>query len=61
MECKAGDALRRTASMLSAVKSLKLKKLFVVYPGERDYAIDDTIEVFGIRNVEKLLAAIKTS
>jgi hypothetical protein len=28
--------------------------LFVIYPGEKDYTLDDRIEVVALRNVEGL-------
>jgi predicted AAA+ superfamily ATPase len=52
-EFKAGDAPRKTNSMLTAVKDLNLKKLFVIYPGKINYSIDDNIEVVGIENLSK--------
>ena len=54
VEFKAGDAPRRTRSMTAVVETLKLKKLYVIYPGEKDYVIDDVIEVVGIVNLAKL-------
>ena len=54
VEFKAGDAPRRTRSMTAAIETLKLKKLFVLYPGEKDYAIDEVIEAVGIVNLPKL-------
>ncbi len=55
-EFKAADAPRRTRSMTSAIDSLNLKKLFVIYPGEIDYILDDKLEVVGIKNLSKLKA-----
>jgi hypothetical protein len=56
VELKAGDAPRRTRSMTAAIETLKLKKLYVIYPGEKDYVVDDVIEVVGIVNLTKLAA-----
>jgi predicted AAA+ superfamily ATPase len=56
VEYKAGDAPRRTRSMTAAVETLKLKKLYILYPGEKDYAIDEVIEAVGIVNLPKLAA-----
>ncbi len=57
-ECKASDAPRRTTSMISAVNDLSLAKLFVIYPGESDYALDEKIEVVGIKNLRRLISTI---
>ena len=40
--------------MTAVVETLKLKKLYVIYPGEKDYVIDDVIEMVGIVNLAKL-------
>ena len=43
VEIKRHDAPRRTRSMTVAVNDLRLDALYVVYPGELRYDIDDTI------------------
>lgn len=43
VEIKHVDAPRRTRSMVVAVNDLRLDALYVVYPGEVRYAIDDRI------------------
>lgn len=43
VEIKRVDAPRRTRSMTVAVNDLRLDALYVVYPGELRYDIDDTI------------------
>lgn len=53
-EFKAGDAPRKTRSMTAAVETLKLHKLYVIYPGEKDYQIDGVVEAIGIVNLERL-------
>ncbi|MDR0996851.1 MAG: ATP-binding protein [Zoogloeaceae bacterium] len=58
IEMKAADAPRCTASMRSAKATLGLKKLFVLYPGDKDYPLDDDIEAVGIANLEKLVAVM---
>jgi hypothetical protein len=40
--------------MRMALDDLKLERLFVIYPGERGYALDDRIHVLALRNVEAL-------
>ncbi|MBX3746594.1 MAG: ATP-binding protein [Verrucomicrobiae bacterium] len=53
-EFKSGDAPRRTRSMTAAIQALQLRKLYMVYPGEKDYAIDDVVQAVGIRNLHRL-------
>lgn len=57
-ECKVSDAPRRTSSMVSAVNDLGLAKLFVVYPGEKDYPLDEKIEAVGIKNLMHILPQV---
>ena len=54
-EFKAGDAPRRTSSMIEAVNALKLTKLFVIYPGEMTYALGDKIEAVAFKNLAQVL------
>jgi uncharacterized protein len=54
-ECKVGDAPKRTSSMISAVKDLNLAKLFVIYPGDLDYPLDDKIEAVAFKNLSRAL------
>ena len=44
VEIKRVDAPRRTRSMIVAVNDLRLDALYVAYPGDRRYAIDERIE-----------------
>jgi hypothetical protein len=53
-EVKYADAPRTTKSMRVALDDLRLERLFVVYPGEKDYALDDRIQVLALRNVGSL-------
>jgi uncharacterized protein len=53
-EFKFGDAPRATKSMHVALEDLKLERLFVIYPGEKDYTLGEDIEVVALPNVEKL-------
>lgn len=53
-ELKYADAPRTTKSMRVALEDLKLERLFVIYPGKIDYALDDRIEVLALRNVARL-------
>jgi uncharacterized protein len=43
-EIKRQDAPKRTRSMDIAIQDLKLRKLYVVYPGERNYPLGDRIQ-----------------
>src|SRR4029077_15738508 len=45
VECKRSDAPSMTPSMRIALADLKLDRLVVVYPGERRYALADSVEV----------------
>lgn len=54
IEFKAGDAPRKTRSMTAAIEALKLRKLYIVYPGEKDYEIDPVVEAVGIVNLPRL-------
>jgi hypothetical protein len=53
-EFKYADAPRTTRSMRSALDDLKLERLFVLYPGDRSYALDDRIHVLGLPSVGTL-------
>jgi hypothetical protein len=50
-EFKYGDAPARTRSMLAALQDLYLDRLFVVYPGDQEYEIDEKISVVPIGRV----------
>jgi uncharacterized protein len=56
-ELKYADAPRTTKAMRVALEDLQLERLFVVFPGERDYMLDDRIQVVALRNVEALREA----
>lgn len=53
-ELKYADAPRTTKSMRAALDDLKLERLVVIYPGEKDYSLDERIHVLALRNVEGL-------
>ena len=46
--------------MRQALKDLKLERLFVIYPGEMDYSLDDQIDVRALIGVEKLAKSLHT-
>ena len=56
VEIKRMDAPRLTLSMKIALTDLKLERLFVVYPGERRYALADNVEVIPVRELATPLA-----
>ena len=59
-EFKYAAAPRTTKSMRMALDDLKLQRLFVIYPGEKDYTLDDGIEVLALPHVEKLALSLQT-
>lgn len=58
-EFKYADAPRTTKSMRTALEDLKLERLYVIYPGERDYTLDDKIEVLAFPRLAKLAALLQ--
>jgi predicted AAA+ superfamily ATPase len=60
-ELEYADAPRTTKSMRAALADLKLERLFVIYPGEKDYVLDDRIHVLALQNVEDLPARLAVS
>lgn len=57
-EFKYADAPRSTKSMRVALDDLRLEHLFVIYPGDRGYALDDQIGVLPLTAVETLPALL---
>lgn len=60
-EFKYQDAPRRTRSMRIALEDLGLQKLWVVYPGSKEYALHDTIDVVPLTSIPTLAAALGAS
>lgn len=52
-EFKASDAPRKTKSMLSASESLNLDHLYVIYPGDREYSLSDSITALPFCDLKK--------
>ena len=50
-EIKSSDAPTTTASMRSAIETLRLDRLRVVYPGDRSYDLDDRIRVVSVNEL----------
>lgn len=59
-ECKYSDAPGATRSMRTAIRDLQLEHLWVVYPGNEDYELDESISVLPVRvlpqRIQSLLA-----
>ena len=59
-ECKYNDAPGVTRSMRTAIQDLQLEHLWVVYPGNEDYELDESVSVLPIwmipQRVQLLLA-----
>ena len=53
-ECKLADAPRSTRSMRTALADLRLDHLWVLYPGEHAYALDDRITVLPVADLPGL-------
>lgn len=58
VECKFADAPGTTRSMRVALEDLGLEHLWVVYPGDEEYALDDRISVLPVAEVGTLAAGI---
>lgn len=58
IEIKYGDAPAITKSMRIALSDLGLRHLFVVYPGEKPYALDERVTVVPLAQVRKRLTAL---
>ncbi len=50
-EFKFSDAPTLTKSMLSALTTLNLEKLWVIYPGNTKYLLHEQIEVFPLKDI----------
>jgi predicted AAA+ superfamily ATPase len=58
-EFKFADAPSTTKSMRIALADLELDRLFVVFPGDRPYALDERIEAVPLVQLETRLASIR--
>lgn len=56
-EFKFSDAPRTTKSMRAALQDLELARLYVIYPGDQDYALDEHIETVGLGRIARLAEA----
>jgi len=57
-EVKYADAPKTTKSMRTAIETLELTKLFIMYPGTTSYVIDETIEALAIDDLESKLISL---
>ena len=57
-ECKLADAPGTTRSMRIALDNLGLDHLWVVYPGEQAYSLDDRISVLPVAGIPELTASL---
>ena len=53
-ECKYSDAPGRKRSMHIAIKDLGLEHLWIIYPGDQKYALDDKITVIPLEAISQL-------
>jgi len=58
-EFKYADAPARSRSMFTAVQDLKLDELWVVYPGNERYSLDDRITALPVTSLPELRKRIK--
>ncbi len=58
-EFKYRDAPGRTRSMAIAREDLGLDRVWVVYPGSKEYALDDTIDVMPLTSIPRLAHELK--
>lgn len=54
IECKFADAPKLTSSMKISMKDLGLHKIYVVYPGDKEYQLDKNILAIPISSLEKI-------
>ena len=54
VECKYADAPRLSRSMRSALADLELEHLWVVYPGDQAYRLDERVTVLPLRDLEQV-------
>lgn len=54
-ECKMSDAPSVTRSMRVAIEDLGLERLWVVYPGNQEYALDDIVSVLPVAAIGETL------
>jgi len=60
-EFKYMDAPTRTRSMMIALENLRLDRIWIVYPGSREYEVDDLIAAIPIASVPGLADELSTA
>ena len=60
-EFKYSDAPGRSRSMLTAREDLGLERLWIVYPGAKEYAVDETIDVVPLASIPRLVGELRGS
>lgn len=55
IEFKFSDAPQKSRSMLTAIESLKLDKLLIVYPGDKAWPVNETISVCPLNQAREML------
>jgi hypothetical protein len=60
-EFKTNDSPGITDSMRHSVADLELEKIFVVYPGGKDYSLNERIRVVASRNLPQLASVWETN
>jgi predicted AAA+ superfamily ATPase len=60
-ECKYADAPGRNRSMHIAIEDLGLEHLWVIYPGEIKYALDEKITVLPLQEIAQLGKTVETT
>ena len=58
-EIKYQDAPTISKSMRIAMQDLKLERLWVVYPGEKGYPMDDNIECVSLSQLPQIREALR--
>ena len=59
IEFKYQDAPGMTRSLHSSMKDLELEHAWIVYPGSRDYPVNDKITVSSVRNLDSIPARMQ--
>lgn len=58
-EFKYSDAPGFSRSMAVALKDLKLEHLWVIYPGDQEYSLNDSCTVVPVTSIPKVVASLK--
>ena len=61
MEFKCLDAPAMTRSMQSVLRDLPVQHLWVVYPGPKDYRLDEKVTVLPVTGIPDIASDFRTS